>query len=185
VAELPQNVYLVGPMGSGKTSLGRRVARDLGLSFVDCDEEIVRRTGASVNLIFDIEGERGFRKREKDMLRELSERRGTLVATGGGAVLDPDNRALLRRTGLVVWLRTSVQQQLRRLELDRNRPLLQTADRRQRLEALARERDPLYDEAAHFAFSGGQRNLKAAAVALTEAIQRHRDQHRERPHAQP
>ncbi|MDX1554738.1 MAG: shikimate kinase, partial [Xanthomonadales bacterium] len=148
----PSNVYLVGPMGSGKTSIGRRAAEQLGLQFFDCDDELEARTGASVNLIFDIEGEEGFRERETAMLRELSERRGCLVATGGGCVLRPENRRIMKETGLVVYLRTSVAQQLRRLRLDKNRPLLQTPDREQRLRALAEVRNPIYEEVADIDF---------------------------------
>lgn len=167
-------IFFVGPMGSGKTTLGRRVAEDLGLTFVDCDKEIEKRTGASVNLIFDIEGEAGFRRREKSMLAELAEQDGVLIATGGGTVLDPDNRSLLRRSGLVVWLKTTVEQQLARLEMDKNRPLLQTPDRQQRLEALARERDPLYEAVSHLAFSGRHHNLKEVAAELSAVIRAHR-----------
>lgn len=157
-------------MGSGKTTLGRRVARVLGLDFLDCDEEIEQHTGASVNLIFDIEGEAGFREREARMLTSLARRNGVLLATGGGAVLREANRELLRRRGLVVWLHTTVDQQLERLRLDRQRPLLQTPDRRERLEALAAERDPLYAEAAHLDFRPRQAPLGAVAAQLAEAI---------------
>ena len=118
-SDAPRRVFLVGPMGSGKTTLGRRAASLLGLDFIDCDEEIERRTGASVNLIFDIEGEAGFRCRESRLLEELAGRDGALIATGGGVVTVPDNRDVLRRSGFVVWLPTSVQQQLRRLEMDK------------------------------------------------------------------
>ncbi|MEM1412678.1 MAG: shikimate kinase, partial [Pseudomonadota bacterium] len=114
---LPPRVFLVGPMGSGKTTLGRRAAKLLGMAFIDCDEEIERRTGASVNLIFDIEGEAGFREREARLLAELAGSEGLLVATGGGVVTGEANRAVLKDSGLVVWLPTSVQQQLRRLEM--------------------------------------------------------------------
>jgi shikimate kinase len=157
-------------MGSGKTTLGRRVARTLGLDFHDCDEEIERHTGASVSLIFDIEGEAGFRDREARMLTSLARRDGVLVATGGGAVLRDANRELLRRRGLVVWLHTTVDQQLERLRLDRQRPLLQTPDRRERLEALAAERDPLYAAVAHLDFRPRQAPLPTVATQLAEAI---------------
>lgn len=166
-----RRVYLVGPMGSGKTTLGRRVAGKLGLEFLDCDEEIERRTGASVNLIFDIEGEAGFRERESDMLERLSRRDGVLIATGGGVVTVARNRERLNSSGLVVWLRTSVAQQLRRLELDRKRPLLQAPDRRARLEALAAERDPLYGEVADLVFSSRKRNVPQVAEELAQRIE--------------
>lgn len=164
------NVYLVGPMGSGKTTLGRRTAAELGMNFFDCDEEIEKFTGASVNLIFDIEGEDGFRERESRMLHDLCDRNNALVATGGGVVLSAENRALLRKSGVVVWLRATVGQQLRRLELDRKRPLLQAPDRRERLERLAAERDPLYEAAADLTFTSGGRNLHQVTAALAKAI---------------
>ena len=169
-ADAPRRVFLVGPMGSGKTTLGRRAARALGLEFIDCDEEIERRTGASVNLIFDIEGEAGFRTREHQLLSELSERDDVLIATGGGVVTQPGNRDLLRDRGLVVWIPASVHQQLRRLEMDRKRPLLQAPDRRARLEAMARERNPLYEAVADLVFRSRHRGVAQAANALAEAI---------------
>lgn len=141
-----RNLFLIGPMGAGKTTIGRRLASHYGLPFVDLDAEIESHTGAGVPLIFDIEGEPGFRRREFALLEECSARDGVVLATGGGAVLDADNRARLRERGFVVWLQTGVEQQLQRLARDRQRPLLQAKDRRDRLEAMARERDPLYRE---------------------------------------
>ena len=178
MTEAPQpepvgNLYLVGPMGSGKTTLGKRMADILGLEFIDCDQEIERRTGASVNLIFDIEGEEGFRTRETALLEELSHRTGMLVATGGGAVLSEENRRLLQRSGFVVWLRTSVAHQLHRLGRDRSRPLLQTPNRDQLLERMARERNPLYTEVADLVFDASHRNVKQVAARLCEDIQDH------------
>lgn len=167
----PNRVFLVGPMGSGKTTLGRRVAEQLGLTFIDCDEEIERRTGASVNLIFDIEGETGFRTRETALLRELAQRDGVLIATGGGVIQSEENREILRDRGFVVWLPTTVSQQLRRLEKDRKRPLLQAPDRRERLEALARERNPRYAEVAHLTYRSRHRNVVRAAEGLARALQ--------------
>ncbi len=143
------NVILVGPMGSGKTTVGKALAPKLGLEFMDLDQEIEARCGVDVSLIFEIEGEAGFRARERAMLKELSGRKGILLATGGGTILAPANRELLRATGLVVWLQTDVEQQLRRLAKDQRRPLLRAPDRRERLEELAAERDPLYRECAH------------------------------------
>jgi shikimate kinase len=174
----PNRVFLVGPMGSGKTTLGRRAAEQLGLTFIDCDEEIERRTGASVNLIFDIEGEEGFRARETALLQELSERDGVLVATGGGVIKSQENRRILRDRGFVVWLPTTVNQQLRRLEKDRKRPLLQAPDRRERLEALARERNPLYANVADLTYRSRHRNVIRAAEGLARALNPDRPQER-------
>ncbi len=165
-------------MGSGKTTLGRRAAEQLGLTFIDCDEEIERRTGASVNLIFDIEGEAGFRARETALLRELAERDCVLIATGGGVIKSEENRQILRDSGFVVWLPTTVNQQLRRLEKDRKRPLLQAPDRRERLEALARERNPLYARVADLTYRSRHRNVVRAAEGLARAL--HTDRQTER-----
>ena len=166
-----RRVFLVGPMGSGKTSLGRRAAEQLGLTFIDCDEEIERRTGASVNLIFDIEGEEGFRRRESDMLAELAGREGTLIATGGGVVLREKNRRVLGRSGRVVWLKTPVSQQVQRLEMDKKRPLLQTENWQERLVVLAAERDPLYEKVADLEFESGGRSVAVAARRLLDLLE--------------
>ena len=164
------NVYLIGPMGSGKTSIGQRVARLLDLEFLDNDHELERQTGASVGLIFDLEGEEGFRKRETAMLKMLVARNNVLLATGGGTVVRAENRELLRNSGLIVYLRTSVQQQLRRLSHDKARPLLQSANREEKLARLARERNPLYENLADLTFPSQNRGLEAASRALYQAI---------------
>jgi len=143
------HIFLVGPMGSGKTTVGRFLARRMGLDFRDLDQEIERRCGVDVRTIFDIEGEEGFRKREHALLDELTAGTPLLLATGGGSVLRADNRDLLRARGLVVWLKTRIDQQIRRLDKDQRRPLLQAPDREERLQKLAEIRDPLYAECAH------------------------------------
>lgn len=170
---LDRNIYLIGPMGSGKTTIGQRLAKLLGLRFLDCDHEIEAQTGASVTLIFDVEGEDGFRARETRMLQELSAQSGVLIATGGGAVLKEENRKLLGETGLVVYMRTSVQQQLRRLGRDRSRPLLQTPDRREKLTRLAEHRNPLYREIADIEFPAQNRGLDTVAADLARIILSH------------
>ncbi len=171
MADSPQQqLILVGPMGSGKTTLGRRVAEQLGLQFIDCDEALEKQTGVEVSRIFDIEGERGFRERETRMLEQLLQRNRALIATGGGVVTVAANRRLLKQAGTVVWLQTSVAQQLRRLAQDRKRPLLQTGDRRRRLEELAAARDPLYAEVADLEFRAGRRSLAQGAQALADAL---------------
>ncbi|MEJ2567017.1 MAG: shikimate kinase [Gammaproteobacteria bacterium] len=124
------NIFLVGLMGAGKSTIGRHLAKSLGMEFVDSDHELERRTGASIPLIFDVEGEAGFRQREKKLIDELTQRNRIVLATGGGVVLDPDNRAWLRERGRVIYLYATVEQLLTRTAKDRNRPLLQTADPR-------------------------------------------------------
>lgn len=160
-------------MGSGKTTIGQRVARTLELEFLDCDHELEKQTGASVSLIFDVEGEEGFRERESRMLRELTARPGILLATGGGAIIRRENREMLGNAGLVVYLRISVAQQLQRLRRDKSRPLLQTDDRREKLAGLAMERNPLYEEVADIVFPAQNRALDHAAAELAEIIRAH------------
>lgn len=142
------NLVLVGPMGAGKTSIGKRVAERFGLAFVDADHAIVERTGASIPDLFEHVGEAGFRERERAVLGELLAGEGRLVSTGGGAVLDAGNRALLRERGFVVHLSVSVSAQLKRLARCTNRPLLQRPDREQVLHEMALARGPLYADVA-------------------------------------
>ena len=138
------NLFLIGPMGAGKTTLGRRLASALRRDFVDSDHEIEQRSGVTIPLIFEIEGEAGFRSREKAIVAELTARQGLVLATGGGVVLNPDNRRHLASRGLVIYLHASVEEQLRRTQGDSHRPLLQTADPAAALQALFKQRDPLY-----------------------------------------
>ena len=170
------NVYLIGPMGSGKTTIGQRLANKLSLEFLDNDHKLEEQTGASVNLIFDLEGEEGFRKRETAMLEKLTTRKSVLLATGGGAVLSRRNRQLLRASGLVIYLRTSVSQQIRRLSRDKTRPLLQSGDREEKLVRLAKERNPLYQELADIIFPSHKGGLEAATHALYETVLSHWNQ---------
>ena len=153
-------IFLVGPMGAGKTTIGRRLAQVLRRDFLDSDHEIEQRAGASIPLIFEVEGEAGFRAREKAVIAELTQRQHIVLATGGGAVLDADNRRCLVGRGYVVYLCASVDEQLRRTHLDSNRPLLQTADPRARLAQLFEQRDPLYREVADCVVSTEGRPLK-------------------------
>ncbi|MEN5263431.1 shikimate kinase [Stenotrophomonas hibiscicola] len=142
------NLILIGPMGAGKTCIGRRLAERFTLDFVDVDQAIVDAAGASIPTIFEHAGEAGFRHHERQALARVLEGRSQLVSTGGGAVLDPDNRALIARRGFVVYLRVGVAAQLERLARDKGRPLLQRPDREQVLHDLAAQRDPLYRELA-------------------------------------
>lgn len=179
LSEHGSNVYLIGPMGSGKTTIGRRVAGKLGMEFYDCDHELESRTGASISLIFDVEGESGFRERESRILKELAARENVLVSTGGGAVLREENRRLLKRTGIVVYLQTSVSQQLSRLHRDKSRPLLQSGDREKKLTDLAAARNPIYEGLADLVFPSQNRSPAATAEQLSRAILAFREETRE------
>lgn len=169
------NIYLIGPMGSGKTTIGQRLARLLDMNFFDSDKELEEQTGASVNLIFDVEGETGFRTRETQMLESLTARSNVLLATGGGSVLQKKNRSMLRNTGLVVYLQVSVEQQLHRLSRDRTRPLLQCEDREQKLSAMAEIRNPLYEGVADIIYPSLNRGPNYAARVLAAKIKEFRD----------
>ena len=149
------NLFFIGPMGAGKTTVGRRIAALLGLPFFDLDHAIEEHCGAGVALIFDIEGEAGFRRRESTFLAEYCARDGIVLATGGGAVLTEANRQLLHSRGFVVFLETTVGEQLQRLDRDRKRPLLAAPDRRERLLAMAEQREPLYREIADLIVPAG------------------------------
>lgn len=164
------NLVLVGPMGAGKTSIGRRLAERMGLRFVDADREIEAQTGASVATIFECEGEAGFRARERALLAALLQARGQLVATGGGAVLAAENRALLRAHGFVVHLHADVAAQLARLARDRTRPLLQREDRHAVLQQLAEQRAPLYAEVADLRYDTSHQSCGDAAAALAQRL---------------
>lgn len=165
------NIFLIGPMGAGKSTIGKLLAKTLGRDFVDSDREIERRTGVSIPMIFEYEGEAGFRRREAEMLAQLSARDGIILATGGGAVLKPENRDLLRRRGFVAYLKCSVEKQLERTHRDSHRPLLNTADPRQRLEDLFLEREPLYAEIADVTVDTGVLSGQAAVRCITAAYQ--------------
>ena len=167
------NLVLVGPMGSGKSSIGRRLAERFALPFVDADHEIEAQTGATIATIFECEGEAGFRQRERAMLARLLDAEGQVLATGGGAVLDPGNRALMRERGFVVHLHAGIEAQLARLARDRSRPLLQRDDREQVLRALAEVRGPLYAEVADLRFDTGIRPCADAASELVALLAAH------------
>ncbi|HET6565403.1 MAG TPA: shikimate kinase AroK [Xanthomonadales bacterium] len=172
-----RNVFLVGPMGSGKTTIGQKLAQRLGLEFHDTDQEIQGRTGVDISLIFEIEGEEGFRERESKVLDELTASKGVLVATGGGAVLRESNRRWLRERGVVIYLKASVEQQLARLRHDKTRPLIQLEDREARLLELARLRDPLYAELADFTFPARNRSVEASVDRIVQTLQADRANH--------
>ena len=170
---VPGNIYLIGLMGAGKTSVGRLLARHFDKTFYDCDHEIERRTGVKISVIFEIEGELGFRARESTVLRELVGLNDIVLATGGGAILREENRHLLRQHGTVVYLRASLEDLWQRTRHDRNRPLLQTTDPRVKLEQLFIQRDPLYREVATLTVDTGNQSLRSLAHRLEQRLGEH------------
>lgn len=167
-----RNIFLVGMMGAGKTTVGKALARRLGRQFIDCDREIVDRTGVPIATIFEIEGEEGFRRRETHVLSELAARRGTVVATGGGAVLAEENRRTMRASGTVIYLRVSLDHLHERTRRDTARPLLATGDRRATLESLLEKRHPLYEEAADLVVDSGAQSPGTLAQRVIDALNR-------------
>ena len=157
-------------MGAGKSAVGRQLARFLHMDFFDSDEEIESRTGVDIPFIFEKEGEAGFRTRESKVVDELSARQGIVLATGGGVVVDPQNRSHLGARGFVVYLHTTVEQQLDRTQRGRNRPLLENGDRREILEELMRIRDPLYREIADLTVETDGRRVKEVAAEIRDAL---------------
>ena len=165
------SVILVGPMGAGKSTIGRLLAKELRLPFKDSDKEIEARTGADIPWIFDVEGEQGFREREQAVIAELCDQGDMVLATGGGVVMRPENRAALRSGGCVVYLHASVEQQIHRTAKDRNRPLLRTADPAKVLADLLALRDPLYREVADVIVETDERPPRMVVQQIIERIQ--------------
>lgn len=168
------NLILVGLMGSGKTTLGRALAKHLGKTFVDSDEEIQLRTGVTIPHIFDIEGEAGFRQRETAAIRDLVERDNMVLATGGGTVLAEQSRELMQQNGIVIYLKASVHDLWQRTRHDRNRPLLQTTDPHAKLTELFQQRDPLYLQVADIVMQSGKQSAHALMLNLVDEIEKFR-----------
>jgi shikimate kinase len=166
------NIFLVGMMGAGKTTIGRALAKHLRREFVDTDKLLVERTGVPVATIFEIEGEAGFRRRESTTLAEVAGQDDQVVATGGGLVLDPENRAAMRRAGTVVYLRARLESLWERTRHDATRPLLATPDPRATLAALLSEREPLYREAAHVVVDTGS-SSQTVVSRIVAALRAH------------
>jgi shikimate kinase len=164
------NIFLIGPMGSGKTAVGKQLSRLLGMQFYDSDAEIERITGVDIAFIFEKEGEAKFRERESEAIDGLSQLNGVILATGGGAVLAPQNREHLRARGRVVYLKTSIEQQLERTNQTRHRPLLQTADPEQRLRDLFAVRAPFYESIATIIVSTDHRRVPAVAAEIIKGL---------------
>lgn len=167
------NIFLVGMMGAGKTSVGRVLAKRLGKTFFDSDHVIEERTGVRVSVIFDIEGEEGFRSRESAVIAELTQGQDIVLATGGGAVLNAENRRVLRERGIVVYLRATVRDLLNRTRHDKNRPLLQTDDPQARMAEIYEQRDPLYRETAHVVIETGSPSLPSLVNRLETQLVAH------------
>jgi shikimate kinase len=175
VSAATPNVYLIGPTGSGKTAVGKQLARDTGLEFLDSDQEIEKRTGVEIGYIFEKEGEAGFRDREQEMIRELSALEGVIIATGGGAVLASANRECLAGSGVVVYLKTGVKEQLKRTGRSRNRPLLNHENPRLVLEEMAAVRGPLYEEIADLTLDTSNQRVKSVARQLRQMLEQRGD----------
>ena len=163
-------IFLVGPMGAGKSAVGRQLARLLHLEFIDSDEEIEARTGVDIPFIFEKEGEEGFRKREVKVIDELSQKDSIVLATGGGAIADADSRSRLGARGYVIYLYTSVKQQLERTQRGRSRPMLENGNPEKVLEELMAARDPLYREIADLIVDTDGRRVQTVAREIHESL---------------
>lgn len=170
-----ENIYLIGLMGAGKTTIGRQLASALRLPFYDSDKAIEESTGVDIPTIFEYEGENGFRNREQAMIAQLTEINGIVLATGGGAILREENRRQLQNNGFVVYLQCSIEHILQRTRRDTQRPLLNTEDPKQRLEILLKEREPLYLGCADFKIDTGEMQSKAVVKAILQAFQNAND----------
>ena len=168
-----RNVFLIGPMGAGKSTIGRTLAQMLGMKFIDSDHAIEEKSGANIEWIFDVEGEEGFRKFEEKILQELTQMQGVVLSTGGGSVLSKNNRNILSARGIVVYLETSIEKQLERTQKDKKRPLLQNnaEDNYEILKNLAQIREPLYQEIADITYVNIDKPVKMVAKEIIELIE--------------
>ena len=165
-----RNIFLIGPMGACKSTIGRQLAQILGMEFMDSDSVIEERAGADIDWIFDVEGEVGFRKREERIINELTQGQGVVLSTGGGSILSKENRNVLSARGIVIYLETTVDKQFERTQRDKKRPLLQNDDPRKTLEELAKIRNPLYEEIADITLQTDDQAAKLVATNIIEMI---------------
>ena len=165
-----RNIFLVGPMGAGKSTIGRHLADELHLDFFDSEQEIERRTGADIAWIFDLEGEDGFRKREENVINDLTDKQGIVLATGGGSIVTKAVRNRLSARGIVVYLQTTIDKQVARTQRDKRRPLLQNEDPEQVLRDLAEMRNPLYEEVADYIVDTDDQSARAVANQIISKI---------------
>ncbi|QJC35812.1 shikimate kinase AroK [Enterobacteriaceae endosymbiont of Donacia sparganii] len=170
-----RNIFLIGPMGAGKSTIGRHLANLLKMDFFDSDQEIERRTGADINWVFDVEGEKGFRKREKKIINEITQKQGIILATGGGSVQSKETRKFLSSRGIVVYLQTTIEKQLTRTKRDKKRPLLKKNKNKlakEILENLAKERNHLYNEIADIIIKTDEQSAKIVANKLISLLEK-------------
>ncbi|MDH2925048.1 shikimate kinase [Nicoletella semolina] len=165
-----RNIFLIGPMGAGKSTIGRQLAQMLNMDFLDSDTVIEERAGADIDWIFDLEGEEGFRKREERIINELTQSQGLVLSTGGGSILSKENRNLLSARGIVIYLETTINKQFERTQRDRKRPLLQTEDPYQTLQELAKIRNPLYEEIADITLKTDEQSAKVVATQIIDMM---------------
>lgn len=165
-----RNIFLIGPMGAGKSTIGRHLADELHLEFYDSDQEIEKRTGADIAWIFDLEGEDGFRAREESVINDLTDKQGIVLATGGGSVVSKAVRNRLSARGIVVYLQTTIDKQVARTQRDKRRPLLQNDDPEAVLRKLAEERNPMYEDAADYVVDTDEQSARAVANQIIEKI---------------
>jgi len=172
MAKTLENIVLVGPMGSGKTTVGRRLADELNRKFFDSDHEIIDKTGVKIEHIFDIEGEIGFRDRESKVLSDLYQKKGVVIATGGGIVLKPENRRLLQQSGIVVYLSSSIEQLLKRTAKSKNRPILEKSlDREKTIRDILSEREAYYRQVATLEVDTTGKHLNGVINTIKQYVQ--------------
>lgn len=168
---MKKNIFLIGPMGAGKTTIGRCLARELQMTFYDSDQVVEHRTGADINWIFDIEGEEGFRRREQQVIEDLTRLQGVVLATGGGTIVTAENRVSLSARGVVIYLKVSLDQQFQRTQNDKKRPLLRTGgDLSDRLLELANEREPFYEEIADLVLETNGESIRSIVRAIVDYV---------------